>query len=222
MNSRTSILDALRQGLAAAPLTPDPGPAMPASAPVGPDAWERLAVHYAPLGVRLRLAATPEEAAKLVADTARERKAETYVRWDDFPHGLAEQIDAALSDAGGPGGLTRLDAAKRDDLARAHMGVTGAHAAFLDSGSVALVAAPGRQRAVSLLPPLHVCLVPRSAIAPDPSAMPGLLKSFRDESGLPSCLNFITGPSSTADIELVLVRGVHGPGSLEVIGLDWL
>lgn len=213
--AREAILAALRAGLANAPLTPEPAPALPAVELLGPDAWARLAAHYEPLGVRLRLAATPEEAARVVADIARERLAASYVRWDDMglPPGLAEACDAALA------GLERLAPDSRADLARADLGLTGAQAALLDSGSLALVAGPGRQRAVSLLPPLHVCLVPRSALTPDIAALPGLL--VRDGAGLPSCLNLVTGPSSTADIELVLVRGVHGPGALEVVGLAW-
>lgn len=216
-HSRAAILAALRAGLAAAPFSPEPAPALPAFEPPGPDPWARLAERNAPLGVRLRLAATPEEAARHVADIARERQAASYVRWADLesglPPGLAEACDAALA------GLERLSPDSRVDLARADLGLTGAQAALLDSGSLALVAGCGRQRAVSLLPPLHVCLVPRRALAPDIAALPGLLA--RDGAGPPSCLNLVTGPSSTADIELVLVRGVHGPGALEVVGLDW-
>jgi len=213
--ARTDILFALHQGLSDAPPEAVAVPDKPASIPVGPDAWERLNAFYESLGVRLRLAKTPAEAATLVAETAREHKAASYVRWNDLPDGLAAACDAALA------GLERLDAAKRADLARADMGITGAQAAFLDSGSIALSAAVDRQRAASLLPPMHVCLLPRRVLLPDISALPELLRGCRDAKGLPSCLNLVTGPSSTADIELMLVRGVHGPGVLEVIGLDW-
>ena len=62
----------------------------------------------------------------------------------------------------------------------------------------------------------------RVALAPDVSTLPELLRNHVDTAGLlPSCLNLVTGPSSTADIELVLVRGVHGPGALDIVGLDW-
>lgn len=225
--SRAAILNTLRQGLARTPLFVDEPPARPASLPVfppaessgGPDAWERLAEVLAPLDVRPRLARTAGEAARHLGDIARECGAKTYTRWDealdalDLPGGF----DAALP------GLTRLPAGPCPGLGQADLGVVLAHAALLESGSIAVVAAPGRHRAASLLPPCSVVLAPRSCLLPDVSHLPGLLARHADPDGrLPSCLNLITGPSSTADIELVLVRGVHGPARLELVCLDWL
>ncbi|MDP3427698.1 MAG: LUD domain-containing protein, partial [Humidesulfovibrio sp.] len=219
VDARQQILDTLRAGLAAAPLNVPAPPARPASLVIGRDAWALLAEVLAPLDVRLRLAATPAEAAQHVADIARQRGAQSYARWAEMPAGCgALDMDAALA------GLTRVatvDRACCQALAHVDMGLTFAQAALLDSGSLVLVAGPERPRSVSLLPPTHVCLLPRSALAPDVSALPELLSRQREPSGLllsclwPSCLNLVTGPSSTADIELVLVRGVHGPGALD-------
>lgn len=219
--SRAVILDTLRKGLAAAPLTVAAPPARPASVPVGPDVWDVLAEVLAPLEVRLRLARTPAEAAAHIADIARERKAKTYTRWDAALDalGLPGGFDSALA---GLSGLERLAPGCCADLGRVDLGFVLAHAAFLESGSLAVAAAPGQHRAASLLPPTSVVLVPRKTLAPDVSHLPALLERHRLPDGaLPACLNLISGPSSTADIELVLVRGVHGPGVLEVIGLDW-
>lgn len=216
--SRAAILDTLRKGLAAAPFFADAPPARPASISVGPDAWELLAGVLGPLEVRLRLARTPAEAAVHVADIARERQAATYTRWDAALNALnlPGGFDAALSS------LERLEPGCCQNLARADLGFVLAHAALLESGSLAVVAAPGQHRSASLLPPASVVLVPRNALLPDVSHLPALLNRHRLPNGaLPACLNLITGPSSTADIELVLVRGVHGPGTLDVIGLDW-
>lgn len=215
--SRDEILATLRKGLAASPMVVDAPPARPASAPVGPDAWAILAALLEPLEVRVRLARTPAEAARHVADIARERGAQSYTRWDELDGlGLPGGFDAALP------GLVRLVPGCCGSLAQTDMGFVLAHAAFLDTGSIALAAAPGRHRAASLLPPASVALVPRSALLPDVSHLPTLLERHRLPAGeLPACLNLVTGPSSTADIELVLVRGVHGPGSLDVVGLDW-
>lgn len=216
--SRTAILAALRQGLADAPLTVDAPPARPASLPVAADAWELLAAALAPLEVRLRLAHTPAEAAGHVADIARERAATSYTRWDAALDalGLPGGFDAALD------GLQRVPPGCCAELGHVDLGFALAQAALLESGSLAVVAAPGQHRSASLLPPASVILVPRSALLPDVSHLPALLeRSRRPDGTLPACLNLISGPSSTADIELVLVRGVHGPGSLDVIGLDW-
>lgn len=222
--SRERILAALRAAQTTTPLSGRlaPPPPRPASTPVGADCWERFAQVLEPLAVRLRLARSPSEALAHVADIARERGARSYVRWAELP----VDVDGALSAVSG---LKRLEmppagAGERPcpALAGADLGITGAHAALLDSGSLALVAGPDCPRSVSLLPIAHVCLVPRAALAPDVSALPGLLEAHRSASGsLPACLNLVTGPSSTADIELVLVRGVHGPVAVEVVGLDY-
>lgn len=212
--AREDILATLRAGLKAAPLVVSAPPARPASLPVEADAWACLAEVLAPLDVRLRLAATPAEAAGHVADIARERGAASYARWADMPAGL--DMDDALAE------LTRVQPDCCQALAQVDLGLTYAQAALVDSGSLVLVAGAQRPRAVSLLPPTHVCLVPRQALAPDVSALPQLLRAHASPEGLlPSCLNLVTGPSSTADIELVLVRGVHGPGALDIVGLDW-
>jgi len=215
--SREKILAALRSALAETPLSVDAPPARPESLPVGsdwPDAWARLAEALAPLEVRLRLAKTPAEAARHVADIARERQAATYARWGQELDALG--LDEALAH------LTRVGPDCCQSLAQVDLGLTSAHAALLESGSLALVAGPDRPRSASLLPPTHVCLIPRAALTPDVSALSELLLRHCDAAGqLPSCLNLVSGPSSTADIELVLVRGVHGPAAVEAVGLDW-
>jgi len=223
--SRQHILATLRAGLKAAPLGVPAPPARPASLPaslvIGPDAWARLAEVLAPLDVRLRLAASPAEAAQHVADIARERGAQSYARWEHMPAGCGVlDMDEALA---GLSRVVHIDGGCCQALAHVDMGLTFAQAALVDSGSLVLVAGRERPRSVSLLPPTHLCLLPRSALLPDVSALPELLRAHVDAAGqLPSCLNLVTGPSSTADIELVLVRGVHGPGALEVVGLDWI
>ncbi len=220
--SRQRILTALRAATAAAPIVVPAPPARPASVPVDETAWERLAAVLEPLEVRLRLAKTPAEAIAHVADIARERAATSYVRWPQLPPYIMDTLDAVLAD------LVRVEAPSPSngrpcpDLAKVDLGITHAHAALIDSGSLVVVAGPDTPRAVSLLPAVHLCLVPRAALLPDVSALPAILNRHRDGAGrLPSCLNLISGPSSTADIELVLVRGVHGPIAVEVVGLDW-
>ncbi len=214
LTTRDSILGTLRAGLAAAPLAVPAPPGRPASLPVGPDAWNILAAVLEPLDVRLRLARTPEEAAQHVADIARERACATYTRWDQPLDFLP--LDHVLAH------LTRVEPGCCQALAHVDLGLVLAHAVLLDSGSFALAAAKGQERSASLLPPASVILAPRKALLPDVSHLPALLDRHRASDGtLPSCLNLVTGPSSTADIELVLVRGVHGPGSLDLIGLDW-
>ena len=104
--------------------------------------------------------------------------------------------------------------APRAEQAAADVGVTGCHGAIAETGSLVLLSAPGCSHAVSLLPPLHVALVRPQDLYP---TMGGFFAANGDRmSGASSC-TFVTGPSRTADIELSLTIGVHGPGRVVVI-----
>jgi len=103
------------------------------------------------------------------------------------------------------------------------VGLTAVDAAFASTGSVVLASGPGRSRAASLLPCHHIMLVPMSRIYPSCEAWlhrlrrEGLLERMLRESGQ---IVFVTGPSRSADIELRLTLGVHGPGAVHAILFD--
>jgi L-lactate dehydrogenase complex protein LldG len=67
---------------------------------------------------------------------------------------------------------------------------------------------------ISLLPPVHIAVVPRERIL---TGLDELLTGTPLPAERSSSMLFITGPSRTADIEQILVRGVHGPGEIHVI-----
>ena len=94
----------------------------------------------------------------------------------------------------------------------ADVGITGAQAALAETGSVALYSGAGRSRLVSLLPDVHIVLLPAELIVPDLITW----EAVRPEI-LPEKIVFISGPSKTADIEQTLVVGAHGPKRFEVI-----
>lgn len=117
----------------------------------------------------------------------------------------------------GAGDLVRdaiLGRSPRADLALADVGLTGCDAAIAETGSLAMISAPGRSRAISLLPPSHVAIV-----TPDRVCF-SMAEFFADHAAplrqAASC-TFITGPSRTADIELTLTLGIHGPGRLVIV-----
>ena len=110
--------------------------------------------------------------------------------------------------------LTPDDVFWRERLAEAGVGVTGAIAAVAASGTVGVTCGPRAPRATSLVPPAHICLVFRATMVAELSeALP-----LGDE--LPSNLVWVSGPSRSADLELVLTVGVHGPASVDVIVVD--
>ena len=102
----------------------------------------------------------------------------------------------------------------RDGAARADLGVTGAVLGVAATGSVLLAAAQGAPRTVGLLPPFHLVVLPEDRL------VPGFEELFEQMPALAarsSNLVLVTGPSRTADIEMTLVRGVHGPGRVTVL-----
>jgi L-lactate dehydrogenase complex protein LldG len=142
-----------------------------------------------------------------------------FVCWDT-PHLVLPDVAALVQSRG----AARLDAhvhadqAARDldsqRLDAAIVGITGAHAALVDTGTVVLVHGDGRGRLVSLLPPVHVALVPigrlHATLGELFVAEPALLRASAN-------VVFVTGPSRTADIEMTLTRGVHGPRIVHVV-----
>ena len=100
----------------------------------------------------------------------------------------------------------------RPFCARADVGLSAAEAALAETGSIIVSSGPGKSRLATLLPPLHVVLVPVSCLAPD------IFTWTAGRSGkMPANVTAISGPSKTADIEFTLVLGVHGPRRLIVV-----
>jgi L-lactate dehydrogenase complex protein LldG len=116
--------------------------------------------------------------------------------------------------------LTPDDVFWRERLAEAGVGVTGAVAAAAGSGTVGIACGPRAPRATSLVPPAHICLVFRGTMVDDIAEALRRCAPTATEADLPSNLVWVSGPSRSADLELVLTVGVHGPGSVDVIIVD--
>jgi len=111
------------------------------------------------------------------------------------------------------------DGAFVGEAANAEIGVSGADYALADTGTLVLLGGAGRARSASLLPPVHVAILRRNSVIHGLDDL-FVLVGNPDICTLPSTITFITGPSRTADIELTLVVGVHGPHHLHVILTD--
>jgi L-lactate dehydrogenase complex protein LldG len=101
----------------------------------------------------------------------------------------------------------------------ATVGITGVEFALAETGSLVITSLTEGAQLASLAPPVHVALYRRSQLVASldevlerlPAAShPDLTLSGRS-------VVFITGTSRTADIEQILIRGVHGPGELHAI-----
>jgi L-lactate dehydrogenase complex protein LldG len=104
----------------------------------------------------------------------------------------------------------------RELCARADVGITTAAYGLADTGTLVMFSSGEEARMISLLPPVHLAILRRERI------LTGLDELFTLEP-LPgersSSMVLITGPSRTADIEQILIRGVHGPGELHVVAI---
>ncbi|WP_432798930.1 LutC/YkgG family protein [Poriferisphaera sp. WC338] len=98
----------------------------------------------------------------------------------------------------------------------AQCGITNVAAALAETGTLVIESNPTQSRGSSLVPETHIALVKQSDILPD---MIDYLARFKNtpSADQPSSKCFITGPSKTADIEGVLITGVHGPAAVEII-----
>ncbi len=92
------------------------------------------------------------------------------------------------------------------------VGITDVDAAIAESGSL-VVSTNYRIRNAWITPPIHIALVRESQVLAD---LVDLFESRQDALDAAST-TIITGPSKTADIEGVLVTGVHGPAAVEIV-----
>ena len=106
------------------------------------------------------------------------------------------------------------DAPNAQDIFGYDVGISTAQAAIAETGTLVLDSACERHRLVSLVPPVHIAIINASSIV---ETLSDALTLLQNDKEISPAITFITGPSRTADIELTLAIGVHGPQQLYVI-----
>ena len=107
----------------------------------------------------------------------------------------------------------------REEAFAAEVGITGVDWVLAESGTLILSSFTEGAQLASLAPPVHVALYRRSQVL---ASLEEVLERLPDlaepsEAALGRSIVFVTGVSRTADIEQILVRGVHGPRELHAI-----
>ena len=186
---------------------------------------DRLAEVAALRGWQVKRTPDPEEAMAHVQSLALGQGAERIVRSSQDVFDLVP-VDTALTASGMTvteiaHGAGRSRDSLRQEIAAAGIGITGVDYAIAETGSAIVLPRAGLSRLVSLVPPVHLALVrPDDVIESlDDLFLLRKLEYLRNGGDMGRYLNFITGPSRTADIEQTLVVGVHGPKEAHMLVL---
>jgi L-lactate dehydrogenase complex protein LldG len=163
-----------------------------------------------------------EEALETIAALLEQKAATSAIAWDLAEIGLPG-LDAMLAQHG----VTLLNphvqgdqrAERLQTLEPAPVCLSGVELAIAESGSLVLRHGPGRPRTASLLAPAHIAVVRRSQLVRGLGEALATLQQRHGEAlfDATSNLTFITGPSRTADIEMTLSLGIHGPPEVHVV-----
>jgi L-lactate dehydrogenase complex protein LldG len=128
---------------------------------------------------------------------------------------LADGLDSRIAETlTGRHVINPAEAKSLDPHFDAEVGVTGVLAAIAETGTLAVASGASRSRGTFIIPPVHVALVREAEIIPD------MLDLWPRINRPPTALTLITGPSKTADIEGILVTGVHGPRAVHVFIIE--
>ena len=193
-----------------------------------PQTLERFRAEFERVAGVFHRVADADDVPAALERICRERAARRLVAWP------AEELGVAIAPALARAGIAVESMPRasvpdtererlRGVIADADVGVTGADLAVAETGTLVLVSAAGRPRSTSLLPPCHVAVFDRDALVESLEQVGLALEAWHE--GTPpaergAMINFITGPSRTADIELTLTRGVHGPKEIHAIFVD--
>lgn len=103
----------------------------------------------------------------------------------------------------------------------ANIGITISEITLAESGTVVVFSGKDRGRTVNFLPENSIILIPKSTLVPRMTQATKIIREkVKNGETLPSCINYITGPSKSSDIEMKLVVGVHGPVRVKFIVVE--
>ena len=241
MATRAQFLDRIRREVGKTPglfaARPAERPAHPEAAAEAvrrqmaerwPEALERFKDEFERVAGVFHRARSLAEVPAVIAEVAQAKGATRLLTWDAAVLGLdprttlgAGGLSVTVATAGHADEAARRR--HREDAVEAQIGVTGADLVLAETGSLILLSGDGRPRSTSLLPDTHIAVFDRSRLVESLEQVGIWLEALhvdpaRSMSG--AMITVITGPSRTADIELTLTRGVHGPKDVHAIFVE--
>lgn len=169
-----------------------------------------------------RLAIFKEEAERAQASIAEvaswtDAPAEVarFLRENNCPATLRMGADARL--VAMPWSATSLEILHGASDGRDLNAVSAAFAGIAETGTLALVSGADNPTTLNFLSDNHIVVLSRDAILADYESAFAKLRGAYGKGGAPRTLNFITGPSRSADIEQTLLLGAHGPRRLHIV-----
>jgi L-lactate dehydrogenase complex protein LldG len=138
-----------------------------------------------------------------------------FLRENNCPATLRMGADPRL--AAMPWSETALEIVHGPSDGRDANAVSAAFAGIAETGTLALVSGADNPTTLNFLPDNHIVVVPRETILADYESVFAKLRDAYGKGGAPRTLNFVTGPSRSADIEQTLLLGAHGPRRLHIV-----
>lgn len=189
-------LSSVRADIARRTIGPQPGIARPADAIAQFVAeCDRLGTSHALAG---DLAQVPAEVARYLDSHALPKR---VTLWHEFAHLDWRTAGIEIDD--------------RPAQGNDGTGLTGCFCAIAETGTLLLLGGEATPKSTALLPETHICVASRARLLDTLEQAFALLRQERGE--LPRATWFISGPSRTADIEMTIVIGAHGPYRVHVI-----
>ena len=192
----------------------------------GEELLEKLGQVGSARGWKVHRANDVEGALDQICSVARSITAKLVVRSDQeifqrlSPDHVLAQTGIETTVATRHSSMSEEDVRRR--MADADLGITGVDYAMAETGTVVLLPRAGLSRLVSLAPTVHLAIVRPDEVLEtlDDLFVLRRLAYYQNGEDMGSYMNFITGPSRTADIEQTLVVGVHGPKEAHLLLLS--
>lgn len=97
------------------------------------------------------------------------------------------------------------------------VGLSHAFGAVAETGTLVMLSGPDNPTTLNFLPDHHLVVLEARDIAADYESVWDRIRAAYGAGALPRTVNWITGPSRSADIEQTLLLGAHGPRSLHIL-----